>query len=840
MRQRFEYLQVLVPSAQYPIRQRTPTHLKIAAGFPSFKPMDRPPARSGITDLWLSRANDDKRCGNGCRGILSCGFKKSACPDHRFRACFNRRTPRFIMTEAILFQPLLSTIAVLTAFLLMIWPGYALLHVLGHGRHRWSGALFAGPGLTLALWIIALSGAAWASIPLRHIFGPVWIATLLLAALGIFLRISVNRQIVADENESGQCRRLVGLIAVVVPLLIMPATLRYGLGDFVNSTYPDPWSYVMVADYLSAVTRGTEGGLASLHQYASHLMNTRNASSAILAQLAAGFGDIKADQVMTLFCLLVLFANVGALIAFARTIFGRAGLAACLALLAGLGWPANIVFAGNFDQLLLLPLLPLIAALALRAAGSKLWSASILIGILGAAALFAYVELAFLGILVAMSFVIPPDASLRMAIGRAILVCCIAALVIAVLTWPGFDALLHMLTSQFALASGAVRPGEGYFAGLTSPLRLPGAVSALGGEFPRTPWSGVPWIVGAALCAVTLAGAWRERRRWSVVLAFAVVALAFVHFAYRQHYSYGAYKIISVNIWFLGFLTVAGGIWLAEWSRPRLPRRIPVTAVVAAVLFAVTLDRSIVQANAVHYRNNAVEQSKYREALTIAAIVKDAPTLLSVRDDVANEWAVFYLSNPPLLIAPYRRYMAQAHVIPFMERAKAVDPAGIRYIVTDHSDAVRAPLTGARRVWDGQAYSLWSIDDPNWAIIADVRNPNGIEPGGLWPGGPKTEFLVVTARGGPAVLTATARPGPRAAPGTSQFHLLLEDAAGNHQTTLQSGINRLLIDLTAGRGVVAITVQEPVGGPVPSNGDARPMILPLTDYRIEREGKNQR
>ena len=167
---------------------------------------------------------------------------------------------------------------------------------------------------------------------------------------------------------------------------------------------------------------------------------------------------------MTLFCLLVLFANVSALIAFARTIFGDAKPAACLALLAGLGWPANIVFAGNFDQLLLLPLLPLIAALALRAgSGVSLWSASILIGILGAAALFAYIELAFLGLVVALAFVIPPDAGLRPAIGRAILVCCIVVPIIVILTWPGFEALLRMLTSQYAMVDGAVRPGEGYF-----------------------------------------------------------------------------------------------------------------------------------------------------------------------------------------------------------------------------------------------------------------------------------------------------------------------------------------------------------------------------------------
>jgi hypothetical protein len=741
--------------------------------------------------------------------------------------------------EVVFFQPALSFVAVVVAFFLMIWPGYALLHLLGHGRHRWSGALFAGPGLTLALWIILLSGAAWASIPLRQVFFPVWTVTLLFAALGILLYMLVHPQINADDDENRPQGWLLWSIAVVVPLLILPATLRYGLGYFVNSTYPDPWSYVMVADYLSAVPRGAEGGLSSLHQYAAHLMNARNASSAILAYLAAGFGGVKADQLMTLFCLLVLFANVTALIAFARTIFGRAEYpAASLAVLSGLGWPANIIFAGNFDQLLLLPLLPLIAAFALRAnAVARAWSAGILIGILGAAAVFAYIELAFLGIVVAMSFVISSDGNLR-AVGRAILPCCIAAFVIVVLTWPGSNALLHMLTSQYALANGAVRPGDGYFAGLASPLHFPAAVTALGGEFFHMRWSGLPWTIGAILCAVTLVGAWHERRRWPVILAFAIIAASFIHFAYLQHYSYGAYKIVSVNIWMLGFLTVTGGIRLAEHATAWLPKRVTVTALIAAALFVVALDRTIVQANVVHYKHNAFEQSSYREALKISAIVKDAPTLLSVRDDVANEWAVFYLSDPPLLIAPYRRYMAQAHVIPFMERARAVSPSEIRYIVTDRSDAVRAPLFGATRIWDGQAYSLWRVDDPHWAVIADVKSPNGVEPDGLWLGDEKAEFLLVTARDGPATLTVHLRPGPRAAPGTSQFHLAVDDASGNHQTTVQSGENRVPVNLSVGRGVIALTTEEPVSGPLPANGDGRPMILRLSGYGIERNAKN--
>src|ERR1700730_18230211 len=87
----------------------------------------------------------------------------------------------------------------LAALALMVWPGYAVLHVLGLGRHRWSAALFAGPTITLALWIISLSGAAWASIPLRNAFGPVWMSTAVLTVIG--LCISARQKIKRDQNS---------------------------------------------------------------------------------------------------------------------------------------------------------------------------------------------------------------------------------------------------------------------------------------------------------------------------------------------------------------------------------------------------------------------------------------------------------------------------------------------------------------------------------------------------------------------------------------------------------------------------------------------------------------
>jgi hypothetical protein len=362
-------------------------------------------------------------------------------------------------------------------------------------------------------------------------------------------------------------------------------------------------------------------------------------------------------------------------------------------------------------------------------------------------------------------------------------------------------------------------------------------VWALGGEYAQSRWIALPWIVGALLGAVTLLGAWVERRRWSVVLALVVIAAAFLHFAWREYYSYAAYKIISVNFWLVTFFTVTGGIRLAAWARPRLLHRVSVAAIVTTVLVVVAIDRTVVQANVIRFKANVLQQRAYREAQTINDMVKHAPTLLAVRDDLANEWAVFYLSDMPLLIAPYRIYMAQAHVIPYMERAAKPEPAAIRYIVTDRSDAVRAPVPGARRIWDGTAYSLWEVDDPAWTVLADVVNPNGVEPGAVWLGGGKTDLLVVAGQAGQATLSAGFAPGPRAEPEARLFHITVQDQSGTHPKEIVPGKAELAVGLAAGRNLIGLTIDDPVAGAIPANGDTRPMVLRLFNYGVGRRVK---
>jgi hypothetical protein len=160
------------------------------------------------------------------------------------------------------------------------------------------------------------------------------------------------------------------------------------------------------------------------------------------------------------------------------------------------------------------------------------------------------------------------------------------------------------------------------------------------------------------------------------------------------------------------------------WAGYRVPIRLSKTSAAAALLlFSVTTVGASVVLDS-RQSGTALLQYSYREALTMAGMVGQSPVLLSVLDDLANQWAVLYLSDAPLLIYPYRSTMSQAHVAPVMNRAKAIRPMDIRYIVTDRNEATRSQVAGAIRIWDGQTYSLWKIDDAGKvAVIVDRGQP---------------------------------------------------------------------------------------------------------------------
>lgn len=628
------------------------------------------------------------------------------------------------MPHQILLQPALSAALMLFAFFAMIWPGYAVLHVLGYGRHRWPAATFAGPPVTLALLVLAVSNASWLSIPISKAAPAVWAATFALAVLGLALRYSVAHK---AERDDDPFRAWLWLAIVAVPFLIMPETLSYGVGLFSHSRYPDAWSYVAVADYLLENARGAEGQLSALHQYASHLREIRNASSSLLAFLADGFRGARVDEAMSPLCMLILFANACALAALAA-IFRNKAATICLVALAAMGWPANVVLGANFDHLLLLPMLPAMAAITMRAADdTNILRPAVIIGILLAAAGLAYVEIMLLGVAVAFVFAARSGPNLRLigiACGAILLACALDRFALA--------NLFAQIKSQYVSASAAARPGDGMFPGVGYESKFPDVLWTLGGEFSQTAYLAPRLALGLLISGVAALGVWAERRRWTAILAVGIVAAAFCYFAYIQHYPYGAYKILSVNFWLIGFFAVSGGLWLMRrLDRPRL--RLAATAVIVLSLVSLEVVRIRMQYAIGELTNVSKQYAQYREATIVSDIIGDRGTLYAVRDDIANEWGMFYLSKSRILISPYRRLVNQPHVLPLMQRAAMPALQDIRYVITDRDASVRADVKGARPVWDGAVYTVWEIERADWSVSAQ--------------GGPHTDQLAISARG---------------------------------------------------------------------------------------------
>lgn len=567
----------------------------------------------------------------------------------------------------------------------MVWPGYAVLHLLGFGSRRWASATLAAPAVTLALFVVVMSGTAWASIAFSTIAFPVWIGILVLMIAGIALRLSVGR--LAEGNHRGsRFQFFFWLIAVLIPFAIMPSIFQFGLATFANSTYADGWSYIAFSDYLMHAPRGFEGGLSPLDQYASHMMQLRNASSSIIAYISILL-RVRPDEVMSLYCMLVIFANATALVAFARSTLSRY-LQTVFLVLAGLV-PAIVVYFANFDQMLLLPFLPLIATFAIRSEDASLRS-GVVLGILIAASWLAYVELAPLAALVALS----PLFSGKPKLTNIAILCVASALVALLLAYPGASPLLGMLKSQYIASQAAVRPGEGYFWGWRLGI-------------------GTTIVLALIIASTAVYGAWIERRRWGLFVALAVVLALSAQQAFYARYAYGLYKLLTVNSWLLCFLLVVAVDRIAAAWSPLVLQRYRIVTLVLLSILAIAIVRTV----DIELAPNGEQQKSYRQASDIAKIIAEQPTLISVREPIANEWAIFYLSSVPAIINPYRLYMAQAHVLPYMARARPVDSADIAYIVTDRDDVVRSSISGAKRIWNGDVYSLWKTDRCSWQLV---------------------------------------------------------------------------------------------------------------------------
>jgi len=591
--------------------------------------------------------------------------------------------------------------------------------------------------------------------------------------------------------------------------------------------------------------RGAKIGLSPLHQYASHLADVRNAADALLAFLSSAAPGGRPDTAVNLLCLLSLFAFAGAVVNFGLTMFGRRWApVTALLLLSVYGWPGDIIFYGNFDQLLVLPVFPALAAVAAHIAERRsFWRFTLLSALLIAAAFYTYVEIAAIGVAAAASFLLPKSGRVWPALGRAAASATLALAAAGAALLPAATNLLPFFLTQLAMGTATgVRPGEGYFPGLIDPSYALSAVWALGGEFRIDADYSARGLTAALLAGCALWGAVRERRRWlSLLAAAATVAFASV-MAFGSHYAYGAYKALSINFWLLAWLTVAGCTALARrWTRRlayavRLP---PVLVGLALVLAPAIYFRADTQIALNDFAGTTKVSHLSREAGEAATrIVGDSAVLVSVTDTLANEWAVYQLSALPLRVVPYRAYMALPWLLPRMAAARPVPWHKIAFVLTDRSrPAMPADVTGGCVVWENPLYALWQVAPGGWLTLADVKNPNGLETINgrplLWLGGGTTGFTLVSGAAQEAVLSAELVPGPRALPDARSWRLAITAGDWRTEIGVYLPLAKIRLPLQVGENEVSLDLLAAPAGPVPPNGDPRAMILGFSDYRLE-------
>ncbi len=148
--------------------------------------------------------------------------------------------------------------ALLLAVLTLSGIGFG--RALGLGNHPLR--LMLAPPVLVAVLALMLVLCVMMGVPLHHVAPYIWAA---LGASAFYGALS-SRALLAD----GTWRPIV-LTAFGVSALVLGGFEWHGLSTYLGSPNQDGFTYVAFGEYLRQFPRGTEGGLAPLYQYGSHL-----------------------------------------------------------------------------------------------------------------------------------------------------------------------------------------------------------------------------------------------------------------------------------------------------------------------------------------------------------------------------------------------------------------------------------------------------------------------------------------------------------------------------------------------------------------------------------------
>jgi hypothetical protein len=679
--------------------------------------------------------------------------------------------------------------------------GHGLLRLLGlKATPRATGLL--APAACLVLWSVLLALAVVLRLPIRTVTPWLWLTTLLLAGLGL-------RGLRSVLGEAGPLL----VLCAVLPVVVMARCFWHGLDNCSGSFTPDGWSYVAVGQYLWTYSSGTEAGLVPLYQYASGFPAVRQVSSALLGLLSplVRAGDTAA--VSSLLQAWTLFVMACAVAYFWTVAAAQRGVVVAATALATLGgWVCNLVLASNFDNGLALACVPALAGLLL-APSRRRW---LLLGMLAAALLYTYPELALLGLGMAGGIALPrlwaQRIRWRAGLSEAGLAACLAGLLLL----PGAAPLGRFALHQYqATQTGSRgRPGEGFFPGLLDPRCQPAAFWGLGGEHSIMRHNRLRQAIGigaSGLLAVGLLALWRQRQ-WGLALVTVFLGLGAAWFAVAQGYAYGAYKLILLDWWCL-----AGGVvWGADYlvTRWRWPVLRIGTAAAAASLATGLLTQSLYPDATSKYcasPNRDCLLSDFRHVRAVKAIVGDRPLLVAVEDWLANEWAVYFLRDHPLHLKVYRSYMSA--LAPIIDQARRPPLNDIAWVLTDDTSRGRCGGPGWRLAWSADPYRLWKVEGGSWVLLGEMKNVYGLGwANGLpffWLGQGETDLDILTGSAGEVTLTGRCLAGPSlTGPKTRRLQVRSSDGSRHDLTTEEGSLFSLTLPVPAGKSTITLVATD--------------------------------
>ena len=221
-------------------------------------------------------------------------------------------------------------------------------------------------------------------------------------------------------------------------------------------------------------------------------------------------------------------------------------------------------------------------------------------------------------------------------------------------------------------------------------------------------------------------------------------------------------------------------------------------------------------------------------------VLTPEPILVTVDEPLANEWAVYFLRDYLFRLVGYRSYMAQPHVVPWMDRSRAVDLGAVRYVLSDAIALDNSQSSGLHDVlWADGPYALWRVPARGAVVLVAVNNPNGSERvdgrSFYWVGKGDTTIDLLATSDGDAVISARFARGP-SLPGAAERRLALSANGGAPQLVTIDRDGEFALPVHVRRGENRVLLQ-PIDRPTAiSPDDPRPLLVSMAGLRARMAG----